>query len=143
VVVVVLFNNFFRDVACTPCTVPYGPKVATPVLLPQLREFLLESARGAPLEPLDQIRQRLRRQLQTITTPPPATCPPSVTDRLENSRTCVRFAICCADSDAPFETLDTISRALVAATSDLSHLAAGTRHAHERQKGGELMTGGS
>jgi hypothetical protein len=49
----------------------------------------------------------------------------TISDRLESARTRVRFALCCADSDAPtFDTLDAISRALVAATSDLSHLAA-------------------
>jgi hypothetical protein len=50
---------------------------------------------------------------------------PSVADRLENARSRVRFALCCADDGKPtFATLDEISRALVAATSDLSALAA-------------------
>jgi hypothetical protein len=61
---------------------------------------------------------------QTTTSPPPATRQPTLTDRLESARTRVRFALCCADSDEPtFATLDAISRALVAATSDLSQLA--------------------
>ncbi len=45
-------------------------------------------------------------------------------DKLESARTRVRFALCCADDGEPtFDTLDAISRALVAATSDLSQLA--------------------
>jgi hypothetical protein len=61
---------------------------------------------------------------QTITTPPPATRQPTATQRLESARTRVRFALCCADSDEPtFATLDAISRALVAATSELETLA--------------------
>jgi hypothetical protein len=61
---------------------------------------------------------------QTITTPPPATRQPTATQRLESARTRVRFALCCADDGEPtFDTLDAISRALVAATSELETLA--------------------
>jgi len=56
---------------------------------------------------------------QTITTHAPATLQPTATQRLESARTRVRFALCCADDGEPtFDTLDAISRALVAATSD-------------------------
>ena len=49
---------------------------------------------------------------------------PTATQRLESARCRVRFALCCADSDEPtFDTLDAISRALVAATSELETLA--------------------
>jgi hypothetical protein len=45
-------------------------------------------------------------------------------DRLENARTRVRFALCCADEgEATFVTLDAISRSLVAATSELERVA--------------------
>ena len=49
---------------------------------------------------------------------------PSATDRLESIRSRVRFALCCADDGKPtFATLDEISRALVAAQSELERLA--------------------
>ena len=49
---------------------------------------------------------------------------PTATQRLESARTRVRFALCCADDGEPtFDTLDAISRALVAATSELETLA--------------------
>ncbi len=49
---------------------------------------------------------------------------PTLTDRLESARTRVRFALCCADDgDVSVDTLDAISRALVAATSELETLA--------------------
>ncbi len=49
----------------------------------------------------------------------------SAVERLENARARVRYALCCADDGKPtFATLDEISRALVAAQSDLSALAA-------------------
>jgi hypothetical protein len=49
---------------------------------------------------------------------------PTPADRLESARTRVRFALCCADDGEPsFDTLDAISRALVAATSELETLA--------------------
>jgi len=61
---------------------------------------------------------------QTITTHAPATRQPTATQRLESARTRVRFALCCADSDEPtFATLDAISRALVAANSELEIIA--------------------
>jgi hypothetical protein len=61
---------------------------------------------------------------QTITTHAPATLQPTRADRLESARTRVRFALCCADECEPtFDTLDAISRALVAATSELETLA--------------------
>jgi hypothetical protein len=61
---------------------------------------------------------------QTITTHAPLPRTPTLADRLESARTRVRFALCCADSDEPtFDTLDAISRALVAATSELETLA--------------------
>jgi hypothetical protein len=61
---------------------------------------------------------------QSITTQPPATRPLSVVDRVENARTRVRFALCAADDGEPtFDTLDAISRALVAATSELERIA--------------------
>jgi hypothetical protein len=64
------------------------------------------------------------QRLQSITTPPPATRPPSASDRLESARTRVRFALACADEGEPtYDNLDSISRALVAATSDLETLA--------------------
>ncbi len=45
-------------------------------------------------------------------------------DRLENARQRVRFALLSADEGEPtFATLDAISRALVAATSELETLA--------------------
>ncbi len=65
----------------------------------------------------------MQRQ-QTITTHAPATRQPTTTQRLESARTRVRFALCCADTSEPtFDTLDAISRALVAATSELETLA--------------------
>ncbi len=61
---------------------------------------------------------------QTTTTHAPLTRTPTPSDKLESARTRVRFALCCADSDEPtFDTLDAISRALVAATSELETLA--------------------
>ncbi len=58
---------------------------------------------------------------------------PTATQRLESARTRVRFALCCADSDEPtFDTLDAISRALVAATSELETLAIDLDTYHER-----------
>ena len=49
---------------------------------------------------------------------------PTATQRLESARQRVRLALCCADEGEPtFATLDSISRALVAATSDLETLA--------------------
>ena len=51
----VLLDHFFRDVARAPYAVADGPEVPPPVLLPQLRELLLEDARCPPLEPLDQL----------------------------------------------------------------------------------------
>ena len=49
---------------------------------------------------------------------------PSVVDRLESIRSRVHHALCCADDGKPtFATLDEISRALVAAKSDLARLA--------------------
>ncbi len=45
-------------------------------------------------------------------------------DKLESARTRVRFALCCADDGEPtFDTLEAISRALVAASSELETLA--------------------
>ncbi len=61
---------------------------------------------------------------QTTTTHAPAKRPPTLADRLASARTRVRFALCCADDGEPtFDTLDAISRALVAATSELETLA--------------------
>jgi len=61
---------------------------------------------------------------QTITTHAPSTRQPTTTQRLESARALVRFALCCADDGEPtFDTLDAISRALVAATSELETLA--------------------
>ena len=51
----VLLDHFFRDVARAPCAVAYRPEVPPPVLLPQLRELFPEAARSPPLEPLDQV----------------------------------------------------------------------------------------
>ncbi len=66
----------------------------------------------------------MNAQTQPTTTHAPATLQPTATQRLESARTRVRFALCCADSDEPtFDTLDAISRALVAATSELETLA--------------------
>jgi hypothetical protein len=49
---------------------------------------------------------------------------PTAADRLENARCHVRRALCAADEGEPtFDTLDRISRALVAATSELERLA--------------------
>jgi hypothetical protein len=53
---------------------------------------------------------------------------PTATQRLESARARVRFALCCADDDEPtFDTLDAISRALVAATS-LRRLQSNSTH---------------
>ena len=61
---------------------------------------------------------------QTITTHAPATLQPTATQRLESARARVRFALCCADDGEPtYDNLDSISRALVAATSELETLA--------------------
>jgi hypothetical protein len=58
---------------------------------------------------------------------------PTATQRLESARTRVRFALCCADEGEPtFDTLDAISRALVAATSELETLAIDLDTYHER-----------
>ena len=66
----------------------------------------------------------MNAQTQVTTTPPPATRQPTATQRLESARARVRFALCCADTSEPtFDTLDAISRALVAATSELETLA--------------------
>ena len=60
---------------------------------------------------------------QTTTTHAPLTRTPTIAGRLENARTRVRFALCCADDGEPtFDTLDAISRALVGATSDLERV---------------------
>jgi len=49
---------------------------------------------------------------------------PTTAQRLENARQRVRFALCAADDGEPtYDTLDAISRALVAATSELETLA--------------------
>jgi hypothetical protein len=62
-----------------------------------------------------------RRQTTTTHAPLPRTPTPS--DKLESARTRVRFALCCADEGEPtFDTLEAISRALVAATSDLERV---------------------
>ena len=64
------------------------------------------------------------QRLQPITTQPPATRPPTASDRLENARRRVRFALQCADNgDASFDTLRDISHALVAAQSEFGRLA--------------------
>ncbi len=64
------------------------------------------------------------QQTHTITSQPAMTRPLTLGDRLENARTRVRFALCAADEGEPtFDTLDAISRALVAATSELETLA--------------------
>jgi hypothetical protein len=61
---------------------------------------------------------------QTTTTHAPLTRTPTIAGRLENARTRVRFALCCADEGEPtFDTLDAISRALVAANSELEIIA--------------------
>jgi hypothetical protein len=66
----------------------------------------------------------MMQRLHTTTPQPAATRPLTASDRLESARTRVRFALCCADDGEPtFATLDAISRALVAATSELSQLA--------------------
>ncbi len=60
---------------------------------------------------------------QTITTHAPLPRTPTPSDKLESARTRVRFALACADDGEPtFDTLDAISRALVAATSDLERV---------------------
>jgi hypothetical protein len=64
------------------------------------------------------------QQTHTITSQPAMTRPLTLGDRLESARTRVRFALACADDgDVSVDTLDAISRALVAATSDLETLA--------------------
>jgi hypothetical protein len=64
------------------------------------------------------------QRLQPITTQPPATRPPTASDRLENARRRVRLALQCADNgEASFDTLREISHALVAAQSELGRLA--------------------
>ncbi len=64
------------------------------------------------------------QRLHPITPPPPATRQPTASDRLESARTRVRFALCEADEGEPtFDTLDAISRALVAAQSELERVA--------------------
>ena len=59
----VLLHRFLRDVTRAPCPVADGPKVPPPVPLPKRRIFLLQPATRAPFQPLDQVRQRLRRRV--------------------------------------------------------------------------------
>ena len=59
----ILLHRLFRDIACTPRSVPYRPEVTAPVPLAQRRVFFLKPAAGAPFHPLDQIGQRLRRRV--------------------------------------------------------------------------------
>jgi hypothetical protein len=64
------------------------------------------------------------QRLQPITTQPPATRPPTTADRLQTARQRVRLALQFADGgELTIETLDIISRALVAATSELERVA--------------------
>ncbi len=63
-------------------------------------------------------------QTQVTTTPPPATRQPTATQRLESARQRVRLALQFADDgELSYETLSIISRALVAATSELEHVS--------------------
>ena len=62
----ILLHHFFRDVARTPCPVPDGPEVPPPVPLPQGWIFFLQAAAGAPLHPLDQVGERLRRRVLDV-----------------------------------------------------------------------------
>lgn len=62
----ILLHRLFRDVARTPSSIPDCPEVSPPVPLVQLRVFLLQQAAGAPLHPLDQIRERLRRWILDV-----------------------------------------------------------------------------
>ena len=59
----VLSDHFFCDVARAPHSVPDGPEMSPPVLLPKLRELFLESARASALQPLDQVTDGLRRRI--------------------------------------------------------------------------------
>ena len=56
----VFLHYFFRYVACAPGSVPYRPKVSSPVSLSKVRILLLQHPRSSPLKPLHQIRKRLR-----------------------------------------------------------------------------------
>ncbi len=62
----ILLHRLFRDITCTPRSVPYRPKVPAPVPLAQRRVLFLKPAAGAPLHPLDQVRQRLRRPVLDV-----------------------------------------------------------------------------
>ncbi len=62
----ILLHRLFRDIACTPRSVPYRPEVPAPVPLAQRRVFFLKPAASAPFHPLDQIGQRLRRRVLEV-----------------------------------------------------------------------------
>ena len=62
----ILLYRFLRNVARAPCTVPDCPEVPAPVPLAQRRVLFLQPATGAPLHPLDQVRQRLRRRVLDV-----------------------------------------------------------------------------
>lgn len=59
----ILFDHLIRYIACAPSSIPDCPEMSSPVPLAQLWVLLLQQPRCAPLHPLDQIRQRLRRRI--------------------------------------------------------------------------------
>ncbi len=62
----ILLHRLLRDVARAPRPVPDGPEVPPPVPLAQRRVFFLQPPAGAPLHPLDQVRERLRRPVLDV-----------------------------------------------------------------------------
>ena len=46
----ILFDNIICNTFRTECTIPDGPKVTPPILLPQMWEFLLDLTRGSSFE---------------------------------------------------------------------------------------------
>ena len=59
----VLSDQIFRDVASTPCAIADGPEVLPPVPFPQVRKFLLEHARRTPFQAFHDVADRFRRRI--------------------------------------------------------------------------------
>ena len=62
----IFLHHLFGDVARAPCAVSYRPEVPPPVLLLQRRVLLLQESGRAAFEPLDQIREGLRRRVLDV-----------------------------------------------------------------------------
>jgi hypothetical protein len=63
----ILLNNFFRDIACTPSTISGRPKVIAPISFCQMRKLLLKQARRTTFQASEQIcKGKARRVFNVI-----------------------------------------------------------------------------